>query len=80
MLEQVKCVFYQLSKVYELVFSAPVLPEGGLFLWRPSHWFPGPTRALVDHALEGLAETAEQADGSVAGPFLGVLFLSPGQG
>ena len=36
--------------------------------------------SLVNHALEGLAEKAEQADGSVPGLFLGVLFLFQDRG
>ena len=55
---RLKCVFYRLSKVYELVFSAPVLPEGGLFFSDQVIGFQVPDRPLVDHALECLVETA----------------------
>ena len=64
-----KCVFCQLSKVYELVFSASVLPEGSMFFANQVIGFQVSHESLVDHVLQGLAKTAEQAEESVAGLF-----------
>ena len=67
--------------MYELVFSTPFLPEGGLFFADQVIACAQVTcESLVDHALKGLAEAAEQADGSVAGLFHGFLFLLQDRG
>ena len=68
------------ARYTELVFSTPVLPEGGLFFGDQVTGLQVLYEPLVDHALKGLAETAEQAVGPVAGLFLGVFFLLQDRG
>ena len=57
-----------------------VLPEGSLFFGDQVTGVQVPHEPCVDHAFESLAGTVEQADGSVAGLFLWVLFLHQDRG